>query len=224
MSAICPFLARPGCLATVALTLLVAAPLSARTMDLLDEDCERVAVISAAAPRLSWACAEWPERGVFTTNLGFPLRTGHALLICFPIEQIPKGQRVRSAELTLPVWNADGPGRITVRRILGDWGPGVCHQYRTIRPKPVEWAKPGVRGIGSDCATKPTAILNVTEKGDKTVNVFKDVEMWYNGDAANHGWIISADDQNTSLNMKSPISSYPSGRGVWKLSVEFVPE
>jgi len=206
------------------LTLLITAPLTARTIDLLDEDCERVAVISSAAPRLSWACSEWPERGVFTTNLGFSLRPGRALLICFPIDQIPKGQRVRSAELTVPVWGVDGSGRITIRRILGDWGAGVCHEYRMVRPKPVEWAKPGARGIGSDCATKPTAVVNVTEKGDKTANVFKDVEMWYNGDAVNHGWIITADESGAALNMKSPISDYPSGRGVWKLSVEYVPE
>jgi len=211
-------------LLVVFVILALVAPLGARTMDLLDEDCEQVAVISANAPRLSWATSEWPTRGVFTTNLGVPMRNGYALLICFPIEQVPKGQRIRGAELTMPVWGAEGPGRITVRRILGDWGAGVCHEFRTIRPKPVPWTKPGARGVGTDCATKPTAVLTVNEKGPKTVNVFKDVEMWYNGDAANHGWIITADDQGTSIQMMSPISSYPAGRGVWKLSIEYVPD
>jgi hypothetical protein len=205
------------------LGLFVAGPLAARTIDLLDEDCERVAAISSNVPRLSWAVSEWP-RGVYTTNLGISLRPGNAVLICFPIDQIPKGQRIRSAELTIPVWGAEGPGRITVRRILGDWGTGVCHQYRMTYPKKVEWGKPGARAIGSDCATKPTAVLQVNEKGHKTVNVFKDVEMWYNGDASNHGWIITAEDQNTSLQLMCPVSSYPAGRGVWKLSVEYVPE
>jgi hypothetical protein len=180
-------------------------------------------VISSIAPRLSWAVSQYPERDVWTTTLGVSLRPGNAMLICFPLEKIPKGQRIRSAELTIPVWGVEGQGRITVRRILGDWGPGVCHQYRMVRPKRQEWAKPGARGVGNDCATKPTAILDVTDKGHKTVNVFKDVEMWYNGDAVNNGWIITGDDPHTNINLMCPISDYPAGRGVWKLSIEFVP-
>jgi len=206
-----------------AAALILIAPLAARTIDVVDEECERAALISAVAPRLSWANDEYPQ-GVFTTHHGLRLRSGYAFLICFPLDKVPKGQRIRSAELTVPVWGADGPGRLTVRRILGDWGAGVCHQYRTIRPKPVEWAKPGARGVGSDCATKPTAMVRITEKGRKLVNVTKDVEMWYNGDAVNQGWIITADDPGTSLNLMSPVSDYPAGRGVWKLTIEYVPE
>lgn len=204
---------------------LVTAPLAARTIEVVDEECEHVAVISAAAPRLSWACEEYPLRGVFMTHWGFHLSPGRAFLICFPLDKIPKGQRIRSAELTLPVWDVEnGAGRITVRRILGSWGAGVCHQYRMVRPKPVEWTKPGARAVGSDCATKPTAVVRIIEKGRKLVNVTKDVEMWYHGDAANHGWIITADDPGTNLNLMSPISDYPAGRGVWKLTIEYVPE
>lgn len=200
-----------------------AAPARARTVDLLDEDCERIAVLSSAAPKLGWAVNEWPHRTCYTTTLNITLRTGSAVLICFPLDKIPKGQRIRSAELQIPVWGCEGAGRITVRRVLGNWGAGVSHQYRMIRPKPVEWAKPGARGVGTDCATKPTVTLDVTDKGHKAVNVFKDVEMWYNGDAANHGWLITADDRGTNISLMCPVSDYPEGRGVWKLSVEFVP-
>jgi hypothetical protein len=200
-----------------------AVPVHARTLDVLDEDCERIAVISAEAPKLGWAVSQWPHRNCYTTTLDIRLRTGNAVLICFPLDQIPKGQRVRSAELQIPVWNAEGPGRITVRRILGNWGAGVCHQYRMVRPKPVAWAKPGARGVGNDCATKPTATLDVTDRGHKSVNVFKDVEMWYNGDAINNGWLITADDAGTNIGLMCPVSDYPEGRGVWKLSVEYVP-
>jgi hypothetical protein len=200
-----------------------AAPAQARTLDVLDEDCERIAALSAEAPKLGWAVDHLPHRVGYTTTNGIGLRTGKALLICFPLDKIPKGQRIRSAELQVPVWGCEGAGRITVRRILGNWGPGVCHLYRMIRPKRVEWAKPGARGVGNDCATKPTVTLDVTDKGHKSVNVFKDVEMWYNGDAANNGWLITADDRGTHINLMCPVSEYPEGRGVWKLSVEYVP-
>jgi hypothetical protein len=94
-----------------------------------------------------------------------------------------------------------------------------------IRPKRVEWAKPGARGVGNDCATKPTATFDVAEneKTHRSVNVFKDVEMWYNGDAVNNGWLITGDDRGTNIGLMCPVSDYPEGRGVWKLSVEYVP-
>ena len=51
--------------------------------------------------------------------------------------------------------------------------------------------------------------------------------LWFGGfraDPDRRGWIITADESGAALNMKSPISDYPSGRGVWKLSVEYVPD
>jgi hypothetical protein len=200
-----------------------AAPAQARTVEVLDEDCERIAAISAEAPRLGWAVDHLPHRVGYTTTNGIGLRTGKALLICFPLDKIPKNQRIVSADLNIPVWGCEGPGRITVRRILGTWGPGVCHQYRMIRPKPVEWSKPGARGVGNDCAVKPSAFLDVKQKGHQSVKVLNDVESWYNGDAVNNGWLITADDAGTHIGLMCPVSDYPEGRGVWKLSVEYVP-
>lgn len=206
--------------------LLLAAPLAARTIDVTDEDCERAAVISATAPRLSWACSEYPDRGTFHTHWGFRLSPGQTFLICFPLDKIPKGQRIRSAELTIPVAGVDGgPGRVTLRRVLRDWGAGVCHKYRMVYPEPVEWAQPGARGVGVDCATNPTVPpFRIAAKGKKKIIVTNDVEMWYNGDAVNHGWVLTADELGTNIELHSPISDYPAGgRGTWRLTVEYVP-
>ena len=144
--------------------------------------------------------------------------------LCFPLDKIPKGQ-------THPQCRANGAGLGRRRSGKADGaanprqlGAGVCHQYRMVRPKPVEWAKP-------ESACRRLRLCHQTNcggsdrrEGHANVNVTKDVEMWYNGDATNHGWILTADEPGTSLNLMSPISDYPAGRGVWKLTIEYVPE
>ena len=61
-------------------------------------------------------------------------------------QQIPKGQRVTKAELTLQVQHVDGKARLRLRRLQAEWGAGVCHQYRMVHPKKLEWSQPGAQG------------------------------------------------------------------------------
>ena len=207
------------------LTLLLStAPLSARTIELTDADCTRMAVLAAEAPRLWWAANE-SSPGVFTTKYSLLLHSKKAFLICFPIDRIPRGQRITNAELLVPVNSVEyGEQRLTIRRILGDWGVGVCHDYRMVRPKKVEWAKPGARGVSSDCAGKATATVRLSEVGSKAVNVTSDVELWYTGASANQGWIMMLEDADARIHLLSPLSTYPNGRGSWKLRITYEPE
>jgi hypothetical protein len=210
-------------LAVIAALLAVAAPAPARTIVLTDEDCERMAAICADAPELSWA-GDQVGPGVYSTKTTLHLRNGTAFLIAFPLDKLPKGQRITNAELVVPVHYAEGEHRVTVRRVLGSWGPGVCHRYRMVRPRPVEWARAGASAPASDCAARATAQLRIDARGEKTVNVTEDVELWYTGAAANQGWVFHAEDQNASLHLVSPVSTYPNGRGAWKLRITYEPE
>jgi hypothetical protein len=210
-------------LPAIGLLLTLAVPAAARTIVLTDEDCERVAALSPDTPRLSWAAEEiYP--GVYSTKFSMVLKSGKALLIAFPLDKIPKGQRITNAELVVPVNYVEGEQRLTVRRILGSWGAGVCYQYRTVRPKPVEWTRPGATASGSDFAAKATAQVRISDRSPKTVNVTEDVELWYTGAAANQGWMFRLEDQNAHLQLLSPLSHYPAGRGAWKLRITYEPE
>jgi hypothetical protein len=211
-------------LATVCV-LLAAVPVSAETLKLSDADCERMAFISVVAPRLSWATSE-QGNGVFPNRYTLTFRPGRAFLICYPLEQIPKGQRIASAEWVVPVRQADGPGHLRVRRIMRDWGAGVSYQHRTVRPKKEEWSKPGAQGVSTDAA-RPSALARVTGRGDVAINVLEDVELWYTGGAPNHGWLLSVEDQNGQVDCFSPLSyggvEY-AGYGRWKLTITFEPK
>ena len=74
------------------------------------------------------------------------------------------------AELGLQV---AGEQKLHLRRILAAWGPGVCWQYASVRPKKVEWKQPGARGAGTDRAAKASAVVRTTEGGEKVVNVLE---------------------------------------------------
>lgn len=207
----------------LALAAGAAAPLGARTVVVTDQDCERMAVISPDAPALSWAAHEYPP-GVSTTKYTLPLKAGKSFLIAFPLAAVPKGQRITRAELVVPVASLDGGARrVTVRRVLGDWGAGVNHKYRRQLPKKVEWTKPGAASA-SDLAAKPTAVLKVESTGEKAVNVTEDVELWYSGAAGNNGWAFTVEEQASSLQLFSPLSTYPNGMGAWKLRITYEPE
>src|SRR5262249_22117895 len=158
-------------------------PASAETLKLTDADCERMAFISAVAPRLSWAHSE-QGHGIFPNRYTLGFRPNRAFLICYPLEQLPKGQRITSAEWTVPVSHVDGPGHLKVRRIMRDWGVGVSYQYRMVRPKKEEWSKPGAQAVSIDAA-RPSAFVRVTSPGEIAVNVLEDVELWYTGGATN---------------------------------------
>jgi hypothetical protein len=90
------------------------------------------------------------------------------------------------------------------------------------RPKKVEWAQAGARGVSTDRATKPSAVIRSPGNGEKVVNVTEDVELWYTSAAPNHGWMLSLEDQDGYIRAPSPI--YTGGRGAWKLRVTYEPE
>jgi hypothetical protein len=209
-------------LAGPAFLLVVASPLWARTVVITDEECVRMALISADHPRLSWATRE-VSPGVFTSRYELPLGRGRAFLICYPLGRIPKGQRIVRAELTVPIYPNQSEQRLQLRRVVGDWGVGVCHEYRTVRPKRVSWTKPGARDVASDA--RPSVSVRVPGGAtEQVVNVTGDVELWYTGAAPNQGWLILPEFDGGLLQCLSPISDYVNGQGRWKLTITYEPE
>src|SRR5207302_1000969 len=139
----------------VAVLLGTAGLLPARTISLTAEDCDEMAAISSLAPRLSWVM--WHSEGIFQTQPIFYWQSKIALLMRFPIkDHIPKGQRITKAELAIHTNYVAGGPEIHVRRILTEWGTGVCQQYRMTYPKKLEWSQPGGRGDSVDRANKDT--------------------------------------------------------------------
>lgn len=194
--------------------------LEAETIVLDASSCDRMAGISEAAPRQSWALCE-PAKGFFS-NGEAGLMPGISLLIRFPLDQIPKNSRIVHAELVVPViWGYGNEPRFYVWRIIADWGPGVCHLYSRTLPKKVKWTKPHAGGISSDRATRPTDIIRVAGTENKIINVTEDVELWHTGAAANNGWLISVEDLGVYIRFYSPSWAYP---GMWKLKITFEPE
>ena len=215
----------PRSLTVAALTvLLLAAPASARTITLTAEDCDQIAVICAKAPRLSWAVTQ-NAAGTFDTIPQLQM-FGHlqqAVLIRFPVEQIPRNQRVTKAELTLQVTHVDQKARLRVRRLQAEWGAGVCHEYRMAYPQKLEWSQPGAQGSPADRAAKDTAVLEIGAVGEYTLDVTEDVELWYTGATANRGWIMNMENAY-ALYLPSPYCP-PSGSGKqWKLRITFEPQ
>jgi hypothetical protein len=210
-------------LAGLLVALLTQGALSARTIELSDADCERMAAIAEEAPRLSWAGYE-PYTGCFDATW-LDMQPSRAFLIRYPLDKIPKGQRITKAEWVVPVQlTSAGEQRLHIRRILAEWGPGVCHQYRMARPNKVEWKQAGARGASSDRAPKDSALVKITQTTahEHVVNVTEDVELWYTGAGANHGWMITCDDPDVLVRLPSPFNAY--GKGKWKLRITYEPE
>jgi hypothetical protein len=203
------------------LVLVGMAPvLPARTIILTETDCEKIAMICKEAPRHSWAGYE-ASTGTFNA-VYLELVPNRSFLIRYPIDRVPKGQRITNAELIVnATYKGAGESRVSIRRILAEWGPGVCHLYRMTRPKKVEWAVEGAQGASSDRAAKPSAVVRVNDVGDYAVNITEDVELWYTGAAANHGWIMTIDDEGGYLRMPSPAWTT---RGNWRLRITYEPE
>lgn len=208
------------CHFTVVLMLLLSSSAGARTIVLTDEDCERMAFIMEPAPRWGWGGYD-VATATSSTSLLY-LYNDRAFLICFPLDRVPKNQRIVKAELSFST-NLQTPGdqKIHLRRLLAAWGAGVTWKYRAQRPAKTEWAKPGARGAGSDRAVKDAVVARVLEMGEHTVNVTEDVELWYTGAAANHGWLVSVEDPDVYVVLLSPLWT---GRGTWKLRITYEPE
>ena len=183
-----------------------------------------MACISALTPRLSWALC--PQgAGIYYTQPTFMWNSNIALLMRFPItEAIPKGQRVTRAEFTLwPQYiGGTAEAHIHMRRILAEWGNGVCHQYRMVHPRKLEWASPGGRGASTDRANKSSAVFKVVKLVEQSVDITEDVELWYTGAVPNRGWILTIEGDNHHLYLPSP---YPSGANAkyWKLQITYEP-
>jgi len=207
---------------TLIAALLAFTPTAAaRTIVLTDLDCELMAAISADAPRMSWAGTLYGTAQF--TNHEFILTGKQAFLICYPLDRIPPGQRITKAEWIVPHLgvNPAGGTRLQVRRLLKEWGPGVSHQYRMVRPQCVEWHTPGARGLGQDRAAEATATAKIKGAGEQVFNVTADIELWYTGAAANYGWILNTEEQDIYVRLPSPF--YGAVKG-WKLRITFEPE
>ncbi|MGE0606993.1 MAG: hypothetical protein AB7O62_07860 [Pirellulales bacterium] len=209
-------------LAVIALCWIGRPPVaSGKTIVLTDGDCEQIATISSDAPRLSWAGTA--NNVADYGNNSIDLVPKSSFLIRYPLEKIPPGQRITKAEWTVPhvlVSPANG-ARLRVRRILQEWGAGVCHQYRMTRPQRLEWNKPGAHGVGQDRAAKATASGLVRGGGEQTFNVTEDVELWYAGAVPNHGWLLTSEDEGSYVRMHSPLWGAPKG---WKLKITYEPK
>src|SRR5262249_55197897 len=152
------------------------APLEARTISLTTEDADEMASISALAPRLSWVMG--PANPVQNTQPTLYWSHSIALLVRFPVKHlIPQGQRIRKAELMLHSTYVAGKPEVHVRRLVTEWGTGVCHQYRMTYPMKVEWSQPGGRG-NADRNNKDSAVLKFEKVGDQTADVTEDIELW----------------------------------------------
>lgn len=193
----------------------------ARTIVLTDEDCELMAAISADAPRLSWAGTVYA--GNEYSNHSIYLTQRSAFLIRYPLDRIPRGQRITKAEWTVPYSQNYPAGgvRVQVRRIAKEWGAGVSWENRMARPQKVAWTTPGAKGLGQDRSQKPTTIGTFKGGGEHTFNVTEDVELWYSGAVKNYGWLLAAEDEMTYVMLSSPFWNAPKG---WKLKITFEPE
>ena len=201
---------------------IAAASAEARTIILDGQSIDRMAALSAAAPRQSWAMFE-PKTGAFDTSK-VSLASGHSFLARFSLARIPPGQRIAHAELMLPVSDYSGAeARFYVWRLTAPWGLGVSHLYRSTRPQRAEWTKPGAHGYSSDRATRPTDIVRLTAPGEMTINVTEDVDLWYSGAAGNEGWLLTVEDPATVANFVSPLS-VPAGQAAWKLRITYEPK
>lgn len=208
------------CLVAGCLALALSNPASARTIVLTDVDCERMAFIQAGTPLWSWGGYDIAT-GVQSTGL-FYMYADRAFLICFPLEQIPKGQRIVRAELMFTsVLQSGGEQKLFLRRIIAPWGAGVCWKYRSVQPDKVAWVQPGGRGAATDRAAKASVVIRTNQAGEKVANVTSDVELWYNGAAENHGWMLALEDHDVYIVLQSPVWT---GRGNWKLHVTYEPE
>src|SRR5262249_45588802 len=169
----------------LAVFLVWAGSVSARTITLTGDDCDQVAVISAQEPRLGWA-GYMAAPGIFATYTQLNLYPHHAILVRFPLDKIPKDQRITKAEWTIPSsYVAGAKPQLSVHRLLAEWDTGVCHQYRQAFPKKLEWTVAGAKGVASDRANQVSAVFRYDKAGSQTVDVTQDIELWYTGAVPN---------------------------------------
>jgi hypothetical protein len=206
-----------------ALLVALAGPLPGKTLTLTAEDCDQMAVLNAKAPRASWAAILAAE-GTYNIESQLQLFPDMAVLLRFPLEAIPPDQRITRAQLTIACEYVAGTPEVSVRRLLADWGHGVCHLYRTTYPKKVEWNKPGGRGASTDRAAKDSAVFKIAAVGEHTVDVTEDIDLWYTGAVANRGWILAIENESGPAYFAAPYSPHLGSGKKWKLQITFEPK
>jgi len=199
--------------------LIFASPAVAKTITLTDEDSDRMAAIAEVAPNSSWAGSVIVGGVIYDGTID--ITPVHSFLIRFPLDQIPKDQRITKAELTFPVSIAPAEQKVLVRRIVGSWGAGVSWNHRQVNGKKLAWTTPGAKAGGKDRVTKPTATIKLNGAGEATANLTEDVELWYSGAAANEGWIFTNDAPEGFVRIPSPTWV---NTGAWKLRVTYEPK
>ena len=203
--------------------LAVAAPAQARTITLTADDCDQMAVISARAPRLGWTAVQ-ANTSAYSAENSLQMFPDTALLMRFPLDAIPKNHRITKAELTLPTNYVAGSPQVSVRRLVADWGIGVCHQYRRTHPEKVEWTQAGGRGASTDRHNKDSAMFRFEKPGNHTVDVTEDIELWYTKAVPNRGWILVIENQTGTFYAPSPYSPHWDLGKQWKLQITFEPK
>ncbi len=204
--------------ALIGLLMFAAVDVGARTIVLNQNDTTMFASISRAYPRASWAGQDYG----FGFGLGSLLVSPDAaVLLQFPMQRIPKGQRIVRAELIVAVHISPAPGTgLYVWRLLEAWGPGVSHEYRQVRPERLRWAMPGARGPGVDRSLTPTAVMKFgIVPREARLDVTADLQLWNSGVAPNRGWMICTEDENVVFPILPPLVGYP-----WTLEITYEPE
>lgn len=208
-------------LSIFATLLLSSCPLlQARTITIEDSSITHMAHIGPEIPLASWIGSS-TAAGVYTTN-HIEMTPGRRLLIQYPLEQIPQGQRIVSAQWIFSVTNAPFDAhRLFVWRVLQPWGLGVNHTLRTQVPKALPWSSPGADAPGIDRAITPTATIRVNGIEEYAIDVTQDVELWYTGVAPNYGWVMALDEGNRYLLIASPLYH---AQNVFTLRITYEPE
>ncbi|NQU09719.1 hypothetical protein HQ590_02935 [bacterium] len=197
---------------------LAPVPAGARTIVLTQTDTVKIASISQAHPRSSWAAED--RAGYFGVG-DLIAAPESAVLIQWPLDRIPRQQRIVNAELTLPVHIPPGAGtRLYLWRLVAPWGRGVSHLYRQVRPDRLRWSIPGARGTGVDRAIAPTRVYAFgTAPQETRLDVTADIQLWYHGTVPNHGWMIATEDANTAVPLLPPLYGY-----LWTLRITYEPQ
>lgn len=213
---------RALCMGVVAAAVLhIAGAAEAVTIELRASQMVGFAVVCKAAPRLSWAGFTY-RPGTYTSSQisADPSRT---ILARYDLSEIPGDMRITSATWVLPLAEKSKvQSQLQVWRALADWGAGVCYLYRTTRPEPAPWHTEGGRGVGTDRAVRPSAVVVTNSDRDELhVNVTQDVELWHSGIEPNNGWMISVDAGHPPVLLQSPLRT---GETDWVLRITYEPQ
>jgi hypothetical protein len=204
-----------GTVAAAVATLLLLPQAFSRTVVLKPEALDAFAALSESHPINGWACFHYDGVHYISSVPGVNPTT--SLLLRYSLDQIPKGMRITHAEFTIA--HNVSSSRVHVWRLLGEWGLGVCHQFRMTHPAKLEWSLPGARGKSTDRATHPTASGKFVDGQLLTVNVTPDVELWYTGASPNRGWLLTFE---SGALLHSP--THDGHRFKWQVRVTYEPE